>query len=293
MSTLLRNIKRAIEIFGKVRWNQHALERVNCCMLRLRKQTSSVQAKASLPEKATPTASSRASSKPDAKLGMSTLGTPLLSEQTPEELAVRAQQGGANAVACFGELVTRFHTRLFNFLLRRTRSRSDAEELTQEAFTRAWERLHSYDPSWKFSTWLYTIAARLAVSKHRKLHREVVVESFDRAGGIDLDRLAQHEDRRAGLMLWTVAEQELSRDQYTALWLRYVEDMSIGEIARVLGKAEVGVRVSLFRARAALAKRAQREGWLPLIDIRTDISAAARGAIDDADLPAGVREGVE
>lgn len=216
---------------------------------------------------------------------------PLLSDQTPEELAVRAQRGGAGAVACFGELVTRFHTRLFNFLLRRTRSRSDAEELTQEAFTRAWERLHSYDPSWKFSTWLYTIASRLAVSKHRKLHREIVVEAFDRTGSADVDRLSQHEDRRAGQMLWRAAEQELSRDQYTALWLRYVEDMSIGEIARVLGKAEVGVRVSLFRARAALAKRAQREGWLPLIDIKTDISAAARGAIDDGDLPQGVREG--
>jgi RNA polymerase sigma-70 factor, ECF subfamily len=217
---------------------------------------------------------------------------PPLSQQTPEELAVRAQQGGGPAVACFGELVTRFHTRLFHFLLRRTRSRADAEELTQEAFTRAWERLHSYDPGWKFSTWLYTIAARLAVSKHRKLHREVVVEAFDRSGSLDTDRLAQHEDKRAGQMLWQAAEKELSRDQYTALWLRYVEDMSIGEIARVLGKAEVGVRVSLFRARAALAKRAQREGWLPLIDIRSDVSAAARGALHDDEVAQGARGGV-
>ncbi len=223
---------------------------------------------------------------------LSTAGAmPPLSQQTPEELAVRAQQGGGPAVACFGELVTRFHTRLFNFLLRRTRSRADAEELTQEAFTRAWERLHSYDPGWKFSTWLYTIAARLAVSKHRKLHREIVVEAFDRGGSLDADRLAQHEDRRAGQLLWQAAEQELSRDQYTALWLRYVEDMSIGEIARVLGKAEVGVRVSLFRARASLAKRAQREGWLPLIDIRSDVSAAARGALHDEEGMAQVAGG--
>jgi RNA polymerase sigma-70 factor (ECF subfamily) len=190
-----------------------------------------------------------------------------LSEQSPEELAVRAQAGGGPALACFGELVTRFEVRLFNFLLKRTRSRSDAEELTQEAFTRAWERITSYDPAWKFSTWLYTIASRLAVSKHRRQSRESAWSSFDRAGPEGTDHLQVQDDRRLGTRLWSLAEEELSPDQQTALWLRYAEDMSIGEIAKVMGKTQVGVRVSLFRARQTLAKRASAEGWLPTVEV--------------------------
>jgi RNA polymerase sigma-70 factor, ECF subfamily len=200
-----------------------------------------------------------------------------LSEQSAEELAVRAGSGTGQALSCFGELVSRYHTRLYNFLLRRTRCASDAEELTQEAFTRAWERITSYDPSWKFSTWLYTIASRLAVSKHRKMKRERVGGwsngSDDR--GTDLgalagmrgeapnDALELEDDRRLGGRLWALAKDSLSEEQQTALWLRYAEDLSIGEIARVMGKTQVGIRVSLFRARQALAGLASEQGWLP------------------------------
>lgn len=200
---------------------------------------------------------------------MATLASPMppLSQQSPEELAVRAQSGTGAAMSCFGELVTRFETRLFNFLLRRTRCRSDAEELTQEAFARAWERIGSYDPSWKFSTWLYTIASRLAVSKHRKMSREQVWESFDRPAAQGADGLETADDRRLGRKLWALAERTLSPDQQTALWLRYAEDMSIGEIAKVMGKSQVGVRVSLFRARQTLAKGASSEGWMPVIEV--------------------------
>ena len=186
-----------------------------------------------------------------------------LSQQSPEELAVRAQAGGGAALACFGELVTRFDERLFNFLLRRTRCRADAEELTQEAFTRAWERIGSYDPSWRFSTWLYTIAARLAVSKHRKMSREQSWEVIERTGAAGRDSLEVADDRRLGSRLWLMAERELTADQQLALWLRYAKDLGIAEIAKVLGKSQVGVRVCLFRARQALAKCANEEGWLP------------------------------
>ncbi len=202
-----------------------------------------------------------------------------LSEQSPEELAVRAQAGGGPAMSCFGELVKRFEVRLFNFLLKRTRSRSDAEELTQEAFTRAWERITSYDPAWKFSTWLYTIASRLAVSKHRRQSRESAWNSFDRAGPQGVDTLQVQDDRRLGSRLWALAEDELSADQQTALWLRYAEDMSIGEIAKVMGKSQVGIRVSLFRARQALAKRANSEGWLPTVEVPRHADQASVAAL--------------
>ena len=104
------------------------------------------------------------------------------SGETPEVLAVRAAQGSH---AAFAELVALFEVRLYNFLLRRTRSRTDAEELTQESFARAWQSIKSYDPAWKFSTWLFTIGSRLAVSDHRKQGRMRTMDTSDSAAGVD------------------------------------------------------------------------------------------------------------
>jgi len=180
-------------------------------------------------------------------------------ERSAEELAVLAQRDN---LAAYGELVARYEARLFNFLLRRVSRRVDAEDLTQEAFVRAWERIASYDPTWRFSTWLFTIASRLAVSEHRKFKPTMHIESAEqvraRAGASDRDRDAE-ADIRGGSRLWALARQVLRDEQHTSLWLRYAEDMSIGEIAKVMGKSQVGVRVALFRARQTLAQAAANQ----------------------------------
>ncbi len=84
-------------------------------------------------------------------------------------LAARARSG---CLTSFTELVERFEGRLFNFLLRRTRSIADAEDLAQETFVRAWRAIGQYNPRWQFSTWLFTIAHRLAVTEYRRRSRE-------------------------------------------------------------------------------------------------------------------------
>src|SRR5262245_42664555 len=91
-----------------------------------------------------------------------------LSAQTAEELAVRAAAG---SLPCFVELLGRFEGRVFNFLIRRVRLTADAEDLTQETFLRAWQNIGRYRPKFRFSTWLFTIASRLAVDHHRLKHR--------------------------------------------------------------------------------------------------------------------------
>lgn len=181
----------------------------------------------------------------------------MLALKTAEELAVLAQRDN---VAAFGELVVRFEGRLFNFLLRRVSSRVEAEDLTQEAFVRAWERITSYDPTWRFSTWLFTIASRLAVSEHRRRRPTVVLDSAESVGRCDADLGDAEHAEQGGSKLWALARLVLREDQHTALWLRYAEDMTIGEIAKVMGKTQVGVRVALFRARQTLAEAARASG---------------------------------
>ncbi|MHC4283244.1 MAG: sigma factor [Planctomycetota bacterium] len=68
-----------------------------------------------------------------------------------EELAQRVQKGCRES---FAELVERYGIKLFKFLRYKTNNLQDAEDLVQESFARAYQNIHKYRNSWKFSTWL-------------------------------------------------------------------------------------------------------------------------------------------
>ncbi len=175
------------------------------------------------------------------------------------ELVSRAQGG---SVPCFAELVKRFEGRLLNFLRRKTGSTHDAEDLAQEAFVRAWQRFEQYDPRWQFSTWLFTIAHRLAIT-HRRRHVVATFCDTLELAAVDRDDPARLlADREQGGQLWETADRILTETQRTALWLRYAEDLSNTDIAAITGRSRVSVRVTLFRAREALAahERPRRDG---------------------------------
>jgi RNA polymerase sigma-70 factor (ECF subfamily) len=175
---------------------------------------------------------------------------------TPE-VVERAQAG---SMECFIELVDRFERRLFNFLLRRVGSTHDAEELTQETFVKAWQHLDRYQPRWQFSTWLFTIGGRAAISHLRRTQRRSEAPlaadppaSSAAGAGDPAGRVVEREECRR---LWDLADEVLSETQRSALWLRYAEELPVSEIARILAKTPVGIRVILFRARQALAAHA-------------------------------------
>jgi RNA polymerase sigma-70 factor (ECF subfamily) len=179
-------------------------------------------------------------------------------QASPEELAVRAQGGSLPA---FAELVDRFESRLFNFLLRRVASPSDAEDLTQEAFLRAWQRIRMYKSRWRFSTWLFTIASRLAASRARGRsanERPGLVREDQAAPRVDLHAPLEQAETRS--RIWARVGEVLGIEQQSAVWLRYVEGMAVKDIAAVLGRSQVSVRVMLFRARAVLAARLSSDG---------------------------------
>jgi len=168
-----------------------------------------------------------------------------LGDLTSEELAWQAARG---CQASFAELVNRFAPKLQAFLRRRTRDRHEAEDLVQDTLLKAYRSLGRYDESRRFSTWLFTIAARTAVSHYRRRKLEVV--------DLDTEAVASDEaveGREERENLWTLASR-LPEGQYQTLWLRYGEDMPIREIARVVGKSQVYVKVQLYRARMKLAK---------------------------------------
>jgi RNA polymerase sigma-70 factor (ECF subfamily) len=167
---------------------------------------------------------------------------------TDEELARRARDGCA---ASFEQLVRRFQVPLLHFL-RRQGAAADAEDLLQETFLRAYANLHRYRAGWRLATWLFTIARRVAINHHRRSRPAIVDLSWESAVSNVPEPhqvLVEEESRRR---LWHLAARVLSADEWTALWLFYVEEMPAREIAAVLGRSWVGVKTMLFRSRKRL-----------------------------------------
>ncbi|MFG0330603.1 MAG: RNA polymerase sigma factor [Phycisphaerales bacterium] len=210
----------------------------------------------------------------------STRATPAkpLNALSDEELAVQAQDGSREA---FGLLFDRFSPRLFNFLLRRVGDAAIVEELTQEAFLRAWQAIDRYDSRWRFSTWLFTIGSRLASNHRRTAGRFMTNGEFNRFSGDDHrpEHIASAREERG--QIWRLAEETLTEEQLAALWLRYAEDLPIAEVARVLDKTNVTVRVMLFRARQALAARMAEKNK------SSERNGGRRTAAPAVDAPAG------
>lgn len=194
-----------------------------------------------------PPAASLSCSKPHAEPGVGPV--------SDEHLASLAQGGSHRA---FAELVDRFQHRIYSFLRRRLPTPQDAEDVAQATFVRAWRSLRTYDPGRPFGTWLFTIAARASSGHLRTIRRNATL--IDGAAPVAPDALETSEQAK---LAWTIAHRLLSTEQYTALWLRYAESMPMREIAEVLGRSEVSVRVGLHRARELIAEEMERLGNMP------------------------------
>ncbi|MFK7820150.1 MAG: RNA polymerase sigma factor [Planctomycetaceae bacterium] len=179
-----------------------------------------------------------------------------LGDVEPHELARRAHSGCANS---FEELARRYRPRLLTVLERRLGgSLPDAEDVAQEALARAWQKLELYDDRYQFSTWLYTIAFRLATDhgrKHKRRRNDVSLAANAEPSQTPDFQTAVQVKEEAG-NLWSIAHSVLTEPQYTVMWLRYAEDLSVKEVAHATGRTTVSTRVILHRARKLLQRHA-------------------------------------
>lgn len=182
--------------------------------------------------------------------GMSRSGTTPPPELSVDDLAARAQRGDE---ACFQELVSRLRAPLTAFLARRLTRPDDADDVVQETFLRAYRFIDRYDPERRFSTWLFAIGKNVAANHRSAARRRADVE---RSGASEEAVAAAEPSAAEADELWQAARRVLGNDSYRALWLRYAQDMSVGEVARELGRSVVATKVMLFRARKKLLQEA-------------------------------------
>jgi RNA polymerase sigma-70 factor (ECF subfamily) len=163
----------------------------------------------------------------------------------------RAQQGDRDA---FGELYDTYVDNVYRYLLYRLREPSDAEDLTSEVFTRAFANIHRY--RWQGKSvlaWLYTIA-RNAVTDRRRRERPTL--DLDDAYGVAEEGPTAHDRAVHGEQVDALrsAVRHLTSEQQEVLVLRFVEDLSSREVAKILGKNEGAIRALQFRALGRLRK---------------------------------------
>lgn len=169
-----------------------------------------------------------------------------------EELARQTQTG---SLVAFETLVARYENRIFGFILQSCRHPTDARELTQDTFVKAFQSIGTFDARLSFRTWLFTIARRKCID-HFRAPQLASHEPAPEQVGIrtPADDLVRQEEADG---LWAYARRTLPGLQFQALWLHYAEDMAIDEISKVLRKTRTHVKVLLFRARQALARELQ------------------------------------
>ena len=164
----------------------------------------------------------------------------------------------------FDELVTRYQTRLLNFVFRTIGDREKAEDLIQEVFVRVYRHIHRFDRSKKFSTWIYTIASNLAKNELRNRSRNpLVLFQTIRKNWLDDDRPLQFEDyttrpddlyrKRHLRSLVEASVEKLPAHHREVFVLRELEGKSYEEIAEITSCNLGTVKSRLNRARNAFA----------------------------------------
>lgn len=185
-----------------------------------------------------------------------------LSDKAKHDLKlVEAARNGSQAA--YGELMDRYRESIYFMMFKMVRNTDDADDLTIEAFGKAFSRLDQYSPSFAFSTWLFKIASNNSIDFIRK--KRIKVTSMDTGYTTDdgeliyLDAKSYTPDPEETII--QSQKVKLMRDLVTKLKpryrelveLRYFEELSYEEIAETLNLPLGTVKAQLFRARDFLA----------------------------------------
>ncbi len=187
---------------------------------------------------------------------------PNLSDKGKYDLGLvkKAKKGDQQAYA---ELMSRYRDSIYFMLLKMVNNRTDAEDLTIEAFGKAFKNIEQYSPNYAFSTWLFKIASNNCIDFLRKKRAKLVsIDAADSSDDKKFEPKIHLEDsapdpeeslikeQRAILMRTVV--KKLKPRYRTLVELRYFKEYSYNEIAEELDLPLGTVKAQLFRARELL-----------------------------------------
>ncbi len=164
------------------------------------------------------------------------------------ELIRRTQAGDTEA---FGELVTKYRSKLFTMVCTMVGNENDAWDLAQEGFLRAWRSIHRFEGRSSFYTWLHRITMNLTIDLLRRQRRrsevnlDDAIPSFLPGPGVNYERAEIQEQVYAALA-------QLTPEHRAVIVLKEIEDLQYHEIAEILNLSIGTVMSRLFYGRKKL-----------------------------------------
>ena len=176
------------------------------------------------------------------------------------EVKEAIEQAKQNNQMAFNFLLDKFWNNVYGFQLKRTQNENDAEDITIQTFSKAFDKIHTYKDTYNFSTWLITISKNIHIDLIRK--RKSTISSQSRPEDDDeyfaiVDETPTVEDK-------LIKEQNLEKllrdikklkpHYQEVINLRFFQEMSYKDISNALGEPINNVKVKLLRAKKLLAE---------------------------------------
>jgi len=188
-----------------------------------------------------------------------------MDQKTEAEIVARVLRGDRQAYAL---LVEEYQAPIYNLVYRMTKNLSDAEEITQESFLRAFQQLSRYDAERSFYTWLYTISLNLVRNHLKKNARRqmsfrqenvslnsIISDSEENAlqEATAVDAMRQEREKKLERCL-----DKLSSDLKEMLVLRFYQGLTFEDIAGITGLSQSAAKMRVYRALEKLKKIMQK-----------------------------------
>ena len=178
-------------------------------------------------------------------------------------LMLRVKRGDR---AAFTELVEKYKQPLFNFIFRTLRDDTESEDVAQNTLLQAYKSRDRYEPTAKFTTWLFTIARNLCLNEIRRRARHPADSIHEEHAEFDDQPRQQYEDKShiaapEKLLHGELAKKieaalaELPENQRTAILLCRQDELSYEEIAKVLGCSLSATKSLIHRGRETLKEK--------------------------------------
>tara|TARA_R110002049_G_scaffold696_3_gene4243 strand:+ start:59203 stop:59754 length:552 start_codon:yes stop_codon:yes gene_type:complete len=177
---------------------------------------------------------------------------------TTENLQATINKAKLGSQIAFSKLLDTFWNAVYGFQLKRTENENDAEDITIQTFSKAFDKIDTYDASYEFKTWLIAISKNVHVDLIRKRKRNVL-ESGGSNEAIKkvLDDAPSVEDRliiEQNLATLLLHIKNLKPHYQKVINLRYFNELSYAAIAQELNEPINNVKVKLLRAKKLLAE---------------------------------------
>jgi RNA polymerase sigma-70 factor (ECF subfamily) len=167
-----------------------------------------------------------------------------------EKLIIDAISGEASA---FGLLYDKYQPQIYRFIYLKVSHREEAEDLAHQVFFKAWQNIGNYQiKGLPFTSWLYRIARNEVIDHYRTRKPNLNIEIIEEPAGND--PVEQGIDNAIKIEAIRKAILQLNQEQQDVIIMRFVEELSFGEIAKAMDKSHGAVRILQHRAIKNLRK---------------------------------------